>query len=212
MNTKLEMKAEVREQDVPKTPGTPFEGGFYAGRIMIDGAEHAVIVAPKAEGEAKDQEWGKYGQEIEGAKSFFNGAANTKAMAAAGYPVAVWALALAINGFSDWHIPSRDELEICYRNLKPTTETNYRWRGDNPSSVPVGYPYTSDLPAQAACHAFKEGGAEAFEANWHWSSTQFSAYSAWCQHFGGGDVDYDGKGDEFCLRAVRTVRIINSFI
>ena len=33
---------------IPTTPGTAFGGGFYAGRIHIDGEEYALIVAPKA--------------------------------------------------------------------------------------------------------------------------------------------------------------------
>lgn len=203
---------EIAAKDVPTVPGTPFGGGFYAGRILVDGAEHAVIVAPKAEGEHQPAEWGEYGQEVAGANSFFNGAANTRAMSAAGCPLAVWALALSIGGFSDWHLPSRDELEICYRNLKPTTETNVRWRGDNPSSVPVGYPYSLDAPAQTASGEFKEGGSEAFDDSWYWSSTQCSAYYAWGQGFSGGyagNFGGGGKLGEWRARAVRTIPIFH---
>lgn len=201
------MNAQVNITEIPTIPGTPFGGGFYAGRIMKNGIEHAVIVAPKAEGEHADKQWGGYGKEIAGTGSFFDGAANTQAMAAAGYPLAVWALALAIGGLSDWHLPSRDELEICYRNLKPTTESNWRYRGDNPSSVPVGYPYSAELPAQTNCDAFKEDGAEAFEGVWYWSSTQFSANTAWSQTFSNGYTYYYRKVTEFRARAVRTIPV-----
>lgn len=131
------MNAQVGITEIPTIPGTPFGGGFYAGRIMKNGVEHALIVSPKAEGE-KRAAWGKYGTEIVGARSFFDGAANTQDMMTAKLPLAKWVLALTIAGFSDWHLPSRDELEICYRNLKPTAEENWIYRGDNPSSVPVG--------------------------------------------------------------------------
>jgi len=201
------MNAQVNITEIPTIPGTPFGGGFYAGRIMKNGIEHAVIVAPKADGEHDDEQWGSCGKEIAGAGSFFDGAANTQAMAAAGYPLAVWALALAIGGFSDWHLPSRDELEICYRNLKPTTESNWRYRGDNPSSVPVGYPYSPDEPAQATCELFQEGREEAFEGCWYWSSTQSSADYAWSQCFSDGYVNGYVKVDEFRARAVRTIPV-----
>lgn len=201
------MNAQANITETPTVPGTPFAGGFYAGRIMKNGIEHAVIVAPKADGEHDDEEWGGYGKEIAGAGSFFDGAANSRAMAAAGYPLAVWALALAIGGFNDWHLPSRDELEICYRNLKPTTESNWRYRGDNPSSVPVGYPYSPELPVQTTCDAFKADGAEAFEEAWYWSSTQCSANTAWAQNFSDGGVTGGVKNDEFRARAVRTIPV-----
>lgn len=203
----MNAQATIVENDIPTIPGTPFGGGFYAGRILIGGKEHALIVAPKADGEHDPEEWGKYGKEIEGAGSLFDGASNTSAMAAAGYPLAVWALALSIGGFSDWHLPSRDQLEICYRNLKPTAETNDRWRGGNPSSVPAGYPYSLHEPAQTPCDAFKDGGEQAFEDAWYWSSTQYSATTAWGQDFSDGGADSHAKGLEGRARAVRTVPV-----
>jgi hypothetical protein len=86
-------------------------------------------------------------------------------MAEAGSPLAQWARGLDINGNTDWCIPARDVLELGYRHLKPTTyENSCSFRdGDNPSSIPAGYPYTEQLPAQTAAEAFREGGAEAFE-------------------------------------------------
>lgn len=196
--------AHITSIAIPTVPGTPFAGGFYAGRFRIGDEEFALIVAPKAEGEHDDIAWGQRGQDIPGAHSFNDGLANTQAMADAGSELAQWALGLNIAGHADWYLPSRDELEICYRNLKPTTETNWVYRnGDNPSSVPTGYPYTKELPAQTAADAFQAGGDEAFEDIWHWSSTQYSALSAWGQYFGDGLQDGSGKFYEFRARAVR---------
>lgn len=124
-------------QTIPTTPGEAFEGGFYAGRFMLDGAEYALIVSPKFEGELEEAVWGERRKDIPGATSCNDGLANTRAMAEAGSAIARWMLAMDINGFTDWYLPSRDELELCYRNLKPTTQTNYTsFRdGDNPSSL-----------------------------------------------------------------------------
>ena len=190
-------------QSIPTVPGTPFEGGFYAGRIRVNDDVFALIVAPKAQGDAEPAPWGKYGSEIPGAASFFDGRANTIAMAEAGSEIARWALQLDIGGRTDWYLPSRDELELIYRNLKPTAEKNWRSRGDNPSSVPVGYAYSPDAPAQTAAEAFREGGSEALKDGWYWSSTQYSAYLAWYQDFGDGYQGGSGKTNELRARAVR---------
>ena len=188
--------------------GAAFEGGFFTGRFALDGKIYALIVSPKANGEHDDIAYGEYGQEIAGAGSFNDGMANTIAMADAGSDMARWALNLNIDGHTDWYIPSRDELELMYRNLKPTTRSNYVYRhGENPSSVPVGYPYTEESPAQTSVEDFQSGGAEAFEDEWYWSSSQFSAYYAWLQYFIDGTQYGDGKSDEFRARAVRRLII-----
>lgn len=191
---------------IPTEIGTAFEGGFFAGRFRIDLDEFALIAAPKATGETTG-EWGKRGEHIDGASSCFDGRANTLAIADAGSDLARWALGLNINGFDDWYLPCRDELEILYRNLKPTSDENccsFR-DGDNASSVPPGFPYTPLLPAQSVAEAFREGGAEVFDATWHWSSTQCSPYYAWTQLFDNGLQSYGVKNGGFRVRAVRRV-------
>lgn len=189
--------------------GSPLEGGFYAGLIRVANETFAIIVAPKAEGEHEPIAWGEYGTKIEDADSVFDGRANSIAMAEAGYPIAQWALTLNISGFSDWYLPSRDELEIVYRNFKPTTEENWVYRhGENMHAVPPTYAYTAEHPTQTSITAFQADGAEEFADTWHWTSTQFSANYAWCQSFSGGDQDGDDKLNELRARAVRRLLVI----
>jgi len=194
---------------LPLAFGTLFEGGYYAGRIRLSDGEYAIVVAPKAEGEHADTVWNKSHKRIPEALSFFDGLANTQAMAAAGSKLAAWALNLTIGGFGDWYLPSRDELELCYRNLKPSTEDNWCYRGDNPSSVPVGYAYFPELPLQTEVAAFQDKGAEAFDESWYWSSTQSAGTDAyaWFQLFGYGSQDYTTKDDELRARAVRRLKV-----
>lgn len=188
--------------------GSPLQGGFFAGLFSLNGETYGLIVSPKASGELPDTRWGDYPQDVAGARSFNDGFANTQAMTEAGSKLGAHMLGLDINGFTDWYLPSRDELELLYRNLKPTTETNYTWRhGDNPSSLPVGYPYTEHSPAQTTVQAFAEGGEEAFEDGWYWASTQCSPNVAWNQTFGGGGQGYDHKDGEFHARAVRRFKV-----
>lgn len=189
--------------------GAPLDGGFYAGLIRTNDQIFALIVAPKADGEHEPAEWGAYGKKIEGASSVSDGRANTIAMAEAGYSLAQWALTLKINGFDDWYLPARDELEIVYRNLKPTAEENYTWRnGENISAVPPTYAYTEQLPAQTNVEAFQQGSTEAFDDAWYWTSSQSSANSAWCQDFVDGSQGGGLKNLELRARAVRRLLVI----
>jgi len=191
-------------------PSSPLEGGYYAGRINIDGREYALIVAPKALGEFTGQ-WSRSTKSIAGALSFFDGLANTQAMAEAGSVIAKKALALTIGEHSDFYIPSLDELEILYRAFKPTVDKNSQWgrSGINVSAVPPTYPYTADFPLQTTNELFRAGGAEAFEAEAYWSSTQRAAHSgyAYYQDFNDGDQGYYGKDTRFRARLVRRLAI-----
>lgn len=195
---------------VPTLPGSPFAGGFYGGRINIAGVLFALIVAPKAEGEHGETPWNGSTKEIAGALSFNDGLANTIAMTDAGSPLAKWARALRIGGFDDWYLPSRDELEIVYRNLKPGVEKNFGYRsGENPAAVPPTWPYSKRDPAQTAAEAFRAGGVEAFDTEWYWTSTQHASAPscAWLQTFDYGGQIYGHKGLVYRARAVRRVAI-----
>jgi hypothetical protein len=190
---------------LPAELGAPCEGGFYAGQIRVGDQVFALVVSPKEAGDSPDHKWLDRYEEVPGATSCFDGMANTAAMAAAGSVLANTVRSLSINGFADWYLPSRDELELIYRNLKPTTQANscsFR-DGDNASSVPAGYPYTEAAPAQTPAQAFQAEGAEAFERDWYWSSTQYSQGYAWGQNFSCGDQYGNGKKYEGRARAVR---------
>lgn len=192
----------------PITYGSAYEGGFFGGIVAINGMQHAIVWAPKAEGETQGI-W-HAGQPGLIAPSCNDSMANTQAMAKAGSAIAQWALGLSINGHTDWCIPARDVLELAYRHLKPTTQETDSWTrcGDNPSSVPVGYPYrTQAAPVQTTAEAFQEGGAEAFEDEWHWTSTQASASSAWSQNFSSGFQSYSDLVTELRVRAVRLIQL-----
>ena len=187
------------------TVGEAYGGGFFAGLIRIGSSTYGLIVAPKDGGEIVG-EWGPR-KAVDGALSFFDGHANTQAMADAGSDIALWAYSLQIGDNSDWYIPSRDELEVCYRNLKPTDASNYCGSGDNPSAYLPSYAYSIDTPAQTTAEAFR--GAQAFDPVWHWTSTQYAgnASDAWLQYFGSGHQHGTGKGYKGRVRAVRRFMI-----
>lgn len=195
--------------EVPTVIGTPWEGGYYIGLITFGNCTYAQVLAPKSEGQLPDSlEWGKYGIEINGTVSFFDGHSNTKEMASAGLVIAERVLDLRIGGYDDWHIPARDQLELAYRRLKPTSDENWVYRnGDNPSSVPPGYPYAIHLPGQTDVELFRKGGSEAFDAEWYWTSTQYSASYAWGQLFYVGGQSLTGKDYSGRVRAFRSIKL-----
>jgi hypothetical protein len=195
------------EIQVPATIGIAFEGGFYGGEIRIGSGVFAIVWAPKAEGEITGK-WLDTYTDVPGATSYFDSMANTKAMAEAGSPIAKQALAASIGGHTDWCVPARDVLEMGYRYLKPTTSENNVYRyGDNPSSIPAGYPYTKTSPEQTAVGAFQEGNAEAFDEVWYASSTQFAESYTWDQLFHYGYQDGRSKAYERRCRFVRLIQL-----
>jgi len=211
---------------VPTVIGTPFGGGYYAGRITIDGKEYALVVSPKAEGEARDIQWQPdWNKTTPGARSLNDGFANSETMNSEKNPAAHFCRRLTIAGFTDWYLPSRDELEMLYRAFKPSKNLNFtydsredRWsdsyngtdengNGHNSSSIPPGDAYTASSPEQTSVELFQAGGSEAFSEAWYWSSTEFATYLAWVQDFDDGDQGNGDKNDEIRCRAVRKVLI-----
>jgi hypothetical protein len=193
------------------TIGMPLEGGHFAGFFLLGEQRRALISAPKALGHHAPTIWNKSYKAVSGALSFVDGLTNTEAMAKAGSEVAIWARDRSINGHSDWCIPALDQLELLYRAFKPSNDDNTLWgrSGLNASALPPTYPYTPNLPPMVDLTAFRPGGEEAFESEWHWSSTQHAGYDvfAWAQLFGNGFQTITRKSDEFRVVLVRSIAI-----
>ena len=174
--------------------GDFYKGGYFAGLIShtadgIENATHGLIVAPAASGYNGEStlQWKTSQTSTSGTSSEYDGAANTANMADASHPAANYCAGLSIGGYSDWYLPARYELEIAYYNLKPTTQSNSTSFGTNAYSVPArGSDYTAGDPAQTSVTAFQSGGAEAFVASFHWSSTELFSVNAWLLSFDNG--------------------------
>ena len=88
--------------------GQPLADGIFATRYWLNGVERALIdLGADREFSGK---WGEYGVNVEGAKSFRDGAANTIAMVEAGSPIAKLAMEIGEGAF----IPSALELNLLF--------------------------------------------------------------------------------------------------
>jgi hypothetical protein len=203
----------------PTTIGQSYGGGFYAGKIAVGGggiATHYLVVAPKETGESFVQ-WG-VNDVSTGAASVINGPANTSSLVALGaaYQAAVFCNNLnssgGLNGYTDWYLPAKNELEVCYYNLKPYTAPNNTSSGANANAVfpePINTNYTSGSPAQTSAGiGFRYNETNAFARDYYWSSTEIYYSGALAQGFEqGNQITLDKSVNSHYVRAVRRVPV-----
>ena len=204
-------------QQIPIVPGTPYAGGFYVGRMLVDDQKYALIVAPKASGQTTLQ-WKATNTTTLNTASVWDGFSNTAAMVAdaVNHAAAQWCAALSIGGFADWFLPATEQLELCYRNLKPRTNSNdtATVSGVNNSSDPQGTTYTTSDPAQTPATDFRYvvatniHGPEEFDITAaYWSSTNASAAAAYSKEFLTGARATPNKIGVLLVRACRMIKI-----
>jgi hypothetical protein len=194
--------------------GSAYEGGFFAGQISTAGngvADYNLVVGPVASAQST-LTWKNARTTTPGADSAINGIQNTLDMVADGsstvYPAAHFCNDLSTGGKTDWYMPAKNELEVCYYNLKPTTTNNFTSSGINPNAVPArASNYTISNPAQTSATNFKDTGSEDFQVDMYWSSTESTAPYARRQFFStGNQADYYKNALHF-VRAIRRVAV-----
>jgi hypothetical protein len=192
--------------------GSAFGGGFFAGQIGVSGvATHNLVVGPVSSAQSGIVQWKNANTATAGADSDIDGPQNTADMVADGsstvYPAAHFCNDLVIGGFSDWYMPAKNELEVCYYSLKPTTTANDTSSGINSNAVPArASNYTTGNPAQTSSADFKDTGTEDFVADYYWSSTEFTATNARIQYFSNGQQGHATKDGVYAPSRVRAIR------
>lgn len=191
--------------------GSALGGGFFAGQISTAGngiADYNLVVGPVASAQST-LNWKIVATSTSGTSSVINGPANSSAMNDATHPAAQFCEAVTAGGFTDWYMPAKNELEVCYFNLKPTTAVNITNSGINPNSVPArASNYTSGNPVQTTAAAFVTStGTEAFSSGSYWSSTEATATGAWMQQFNQGYQYILAKNYSYRVRAIRRVAV-----
>ncbi len=201
-------------------PGTAMGGGYFGGQINDGGIIYNLIVAPKSTGQYNPSGTNPDTIQYKNASSadtpsttFQNqvyGFPASQAGNDANHPAFQFARGLSFSGYNDWYIPAKNELEILYYNLKPTTappDNNSTTSGINPNAVPArSSNYTSSVPGQTASTLFQSTGAQAFSTvNSYWTSTEFSTgvTQALVDSFANGSQAPDGKLGTYYARAIR---------
>tara|TARA_R110000868_G_scaffold410999_1_gene701262 strand:- start:78 stop:833 length:756 start_codon:yes stop_codon:yes gene_type:complete len=210
--------------------GSPTHALIVASRQQI-GGKYAVS-GNQYTGSTTDQAWGAgtaasntvttgvgAGQTLTdyNARKDFDGAvtiavmkANTYGLSNATYPAAYFIDNInasgGFNGYTDWYLPSRFELDIAYFNLKPNTQVNDTGVPTNNYSVPLRTRgYGPLFPSQTSLTSFREGGAESIPPDSTWSSTEASSSGAWIVTFNSGGHGNVGKAIPFPVRAFRKI-------
>ena len=207
---------------IPTRVGQKFEGGYFTGVIRIGTTCYAIIVAPKST-QVIGLPFKTTNSATENTWSVNDGWTNTNSMNGSSHPVAQYCQNMTAGGYTDWYLPSRDELELCYRNLKPTADDNFVYsdsqylfgnlglaNGANPSSIPAGTAYTRTNITRTTVTTFRTGGVEAFDSSFYWTSTEYSVSStgALIQYFSNGHQSNPIKTfTDGSIRAVRRVLI-----
>jgi hypothetical protein len=210
LQQQMQAKAQSLWPSPPLVPGEAYGGGYFAGQISTAGngiADYNLVVGPVASAQSgpNTKTWKTSNTATAGTTSVINGPANSAAMNDASHPAAEFCEGLTIGGYSDWYSPAKNELEVCYYNLKPSTAANNTSSGINANAVPArASNYTAGTPAQTSATNFRDTGTEKFSNEEYWSSTQ------------GSDVRYGYRanmysGNQFSfyknqLRSVRAVR------
>jgi hypothetical protein len=192
----------------PTVIGQAYGGGYYAGQIGVSSvATHYLVVGPVASAQSTLQ-WKTTNTSTTGTSSVIDGPTNSSNMNNASHPAAQFCEGLTIGGFSDWYMPAKNELEVCYYNLKPTTQSNNTTVGTNANAVPSrGSNYTTGTPAQTSATDFKSTGAEDFQPSSYWASTELSATYGWTQYFSNGFQYNNIKSGTCYVRAIRRVAV-----
>lgn len=106
------------------------QGGIYAGLMRGDNGQpdYHLIVATD-EGSEATKAWGAAGLSEPSAGSEWDGQANTLALAESehSHPAAEWAATRSLAGHSDFYLPARRELRLCWVNVPELFEDAWYW-------------------------------------------------------------------------------------
>lgn len=133
---------------VPDTNASPYGGGFYVDKMKSDGNVPGVSTGQEYYLVVSDKSREGYGR-----LSDANAASKN------------------FDGYSDWRLPTRYELELMYRKLKPSTDLNSSGQALNnqysiPPYNPAGGSYPSTSPGKTQYPLYQRPeGSQSFEVD-----------------------------------------------
>ena len=157
---------------IPTRIGQRAPGGRLAGIIQCGREIHAIIIASNAYC-AEGLKVKTTATETPSAHSKNDGFANTIIMNNDEHPAAQYCSSLVVDGCNDFYLMAANEIEVCYRNLKPSALRNeIEDTGEvNRNSIPRGAEYTLDWPTKTVVTAFQTYSYEAFKGDSSWYAT-----------------------------------------
>jgi hypothetical protein len=139
------------------------QGGIYAGLVRGEpGQPDQRLIVCAGDAFAITGEWGEYNQDVTGARSRFDGAANTRAMADAGSKLAKAVLAMECAGHRDLFIPSQAQAQLAAANVHEHLGAGWHWTSTQHSrssafvqGFEYGYSYWYDKDDEHRVRAFR---------------------------------------------------------
>lgn len=111
------LKASLVTSSTLPSLGQFYEGGYYIGSVSVESSTYGVILSPKTLGNTSSTlQWKTSQTSTAGTSSFTDGFSNSNNMNDSSHPAAMFALDLTINSYSDWYLPSKDELNLIWVN------------------------------------------------------------------------------------------------
>ena len=206
---------------IPTRIGQKIEGGYFAGVIRVKDCAYAILAAPKST--ERSIPFKTHCSGTPNTQLVNDGWSNTNAMNDSAHLAAQYCRSLNVGGHADLYLPSRDELELCYRVFKPIDWSNttsgvgtlsFDLRlatGTNLNAIPTGAAYTKTDPARTVVTSFQTGSVEAFDtSSYYWTSTESSSYTihSLIQTFSNGDQGWYTKDSVYRVRGIRRVLIV----
>lgn len=201
---------------IPTRIGQIVSGCMFVGVNWVKNCAYAILVSP-TNTETRLQFKLNHTRSSK-SQSVVDGYFNTHRQNNSLHPAAQYCASLVVNGSGNFYLPAKNELELCYRFLKPTSRANFTYSnnthrgnlstpcGSNNSSIPVGAPYTEQTPEQTQLIDLKFK----FTTNWYLTSTESSAGTALSlmQYFSNGVQHRNYKTAVYRVRAIRRHLII----
>ena len=220
---KRKRSAAVPPNGWPAFIGQAYGGGFFAGQISSTGngvATHNIVVCDVSVGQGY-KNWSDVGYTGgTGITSNLTGYENSVAIVALGTGYnstvnngAAFCRAINTGGYTDWYMPAKSELEVCYYHLKPGTAGNAIIGGVNayaaaPRSSSSGYTNNPTDPVQTTATNFQTGASsQEFAGADYGTSTETSTTGNFRITFTTGDPTVSAKETANQVRAIRKVAI-----
>ena len=158
--------------------GKIYQGGHI---FYLDSVGRGLVVSPADQSNAIS--WGCDGIQVDGAEGANIGSGLQNSLdienSCTGQSAAKTCLNLSFNGYRDWYLPSRDELNLIWQTLVDSDGDGNNIGPTDPNNI---------------------GG---FGIGIYWSSTQLDDTQAHFQSFSSGFQNTDGKDSLHSIRAIR---------